>query len=66
MEKFIHDENITIKKDLPQLPRQALTGTLQFRAVRNRPVDRQRPIDRTPSFPDVKAAGFDRSGKSLA
>jgi len=23
MEKFIHDENITIKKDLPQLPRQA-------------------------------------------
>jgi hypothetical protein len=37
MEKFIYDENITIKKDLPQLPRQALTGTLQFRAVRDRP-----------------------------
>ena len=36
---------LTIKKDLPQLPRQALAGTLQFRAVRNRPVDRQRPID---------------------
>jgi len=57
---------LTIEKHLPQMLRQALAGALQFGAVRNRAVDRQRPIDRTPSFPEVKAAGFDRSGKSLA
>ncbi len=46
---------LTIKKDLPEMPRQALA---RYPSV---------PRGSQPcSFPEVKAAGFDRSGKSLA
>jgi hypothetical protein len=37
---------LAFEKDLPEMLRQALAGAFWFHAVRNRAVDRERPIYR--------------------